>query len=73
VKPLAERWPDAKGNFAMTLPASVRGKTLHLWENQRQFFSHFPAKPGAAVDLGSWPTQLGVAAPSGLAVVKVSG
>ena len=73
VKPLAERWPDAKGNFSMTLPASVRGKTLHLWENQRQFFSHFPAKPGGPVDLGSWPTQLGSAAASGLARVKVSG
>jgi alcohol dehydrogenase (cytochrome c) len=73
VKPLAERWPDAKGRFSMTLPASVRGKTLHLWENQRQFFSHFPAKPGGAVDLASWPKQLGDAAPSGLAVVTVSG
>jgi alcohol dehydrogenase (cytochrome c) len=73
VKPLAERWPDAKGNFSMTLPASVRGKTLHLWENQRQFFSRFPAKPGGAVDLGSWPTQLGPAAPSGLGVISVSG
>jgi alcohol dehydrogenase (cytochrome c) len=72
VKPLAERWPDAKGNFSMTLPTSVRGKTLHLWENQRQFFSHFPAKPGGAVDLGSWPKQLGDAAPSGLATVKAS-
>jgi alcohol dehydrogenase (cytochrome c) len=73
VKPLAERWPDAKGVFSMTLPASARGKTLHLWENQRQFFSHFPAKPGGAVDLRSWPKQLGDAAPSGLAVVTVSG
>jgi alcohol dehydrogenase (cytochrome c) len=72
VKPLAESWPDAKGNFSMTLPASVRNKTLHLWENQRQFFSHFPAKPGGPVDLGSWPKQLGDAAPSGLATVKAS-
>ena len=73
VKPLSERWPDAKGNFSMTLPASVRGKTLHLWENQRQFFSRFTATPGGPVDLGSWPTQLGAAAPSGLAVLSVSG
>jgi hypothetical protein len=70
VKPLAERWPDAKGTFSMTLPASVRGKTLRLWENQRQSFSHFPAKPGGPVDLGSWPLQLGDTVPSGLAVVK---
>ena len=44
VKPLAERWPDARGNFSMTLPASVRGKTLPFWENQRQFFSRFTAE-----------------------------
>ena len=30
-------------------------------------------QPGGAVDLTSWPTQLGAAAPSGLAVVTVSG
>jgi alcohol dehydrogenase (cytochrome c) len=71
VKPLAERWPDGKGNFSMTLPASVRGKTLRFWENQRQFFSRFAAEPGGVVDLGSWPTQLGPQVPSGLAQLKV--
>jgi len=73
VKPLAERWPDAKGSFSMTLPASVRGKTIYLWENDRQSFSSFPAKPGGAVDLASWPTQLGADVPSGLASLAIPG
>ena len=71
VKPLAETWPDAKGNFTMTLPASARGKTLHVWENLRQAFSHFPAKPGGTVDLSSWPSALGASVPSGLAILSV--
>ncbi|HTO24660.1 MAG TPA: PQQ-binding-like beta-propeller repeat protein [Gaiellaceae bacterium] len=73
VKPVAERWPDAKGRFSMTLPASVRGKTVHLWENQRQSFSRFPAKPGGAIDLATWPTQLGSGVPSGLASLTIPG
>ena len=73
VKPLSETWPDSKGSFTMTLPASVRGKSLHFWENQRQSFSRFAAKPGGAVDLSSWPTALGVAVPAGLATLAVRG
>ena len=70
VKPLAARWPDAHGTFSITLPASVRGKTLHFWENARQFFSRFAARPGGAIDLTSWPTALGDAVPVGLASLK---
>src|SRR5581483_9457345 len=69
VKPLAERWPTANGSFSMRLPASLRGKVVRFWENLRQSFSSFPAKPGGAVDLGSWPTALGAAVPSGLATL----
>jgi hypothetical protein len=71
VKPLSEQWPDAAGRFSMRLPASVRGKTIHFWENQRQFFSHFAARPGGAVDLAAWPSQLGNAAPAGLATLAI--
>jgi PQQ-dependent dehydrogenase (methanol/ethanol family) len=71
VKPLSETWPDARGNFRMVLPASVRGKTLHFWENRRQFFSRFTAAPGKAVDLASWPSGLGDAVPTGLAKLSV--
>jgi alcohol dehydrogenase (cytochrome c) len=70
VKPLAARWPDAHGTFSITLPASVRGKTLHFWENARQFFSRFAARPGGAIDLTSWPTALGDGVPVGLASLK---
>jgi hypothetical protein len=71
VKPLAARWPDATGTFSMTLPASVRGTTLHFWENARQFFSRFTARPGGAIDLTSWPTALGDGVSVGLATLNV--
>jgi hypothetical protein len=71
VKPLAERWPDAEGTFSVTLPASVRGRTLTFWENLRQSFSRFAARRGSAVDLRSWPSQLGGAVPRGQATLKI--
>ena len=71
VKPVAEQWPSATGVFSMTLPSSVRGKTIAIWENQRQSFSRFAAVPGGAIDLASWPVQLGPAVPAGLARLKL--
>jgi hypothetical protein len=71
VKPISEIWPDAKGNFTMILPGSVRGKTLQIWENLRQSFSTFAAKPGGAADLASWPSQLGSSVPRALGAVVV--
>ena len=53
------------------LPASVQGKTIGFWENQRQFFSRFAAKPGGPVDLASWPAGLGSAVPGGLALLRI--
>jgi hypothetical protein len=73
VKPLAERWPSANGSFSMRLPASVKGKTVRFWENLRQSFSSFPAKPGGAIDLSSWPTALGDAVPVGIASLAIPG
>jgi alcohol dehydrogenase (cytochrome c) len=73
IKPLAEHWPDGAGRFSILLPASVRGKSLNFWENQRQFFSRFEAKPGGLVDLSAWPERLGSAAPRGLAFLRVPG
>jgi hypothetical protein len=55
----------------MTLPASVRHRTVTFWENQRQAFSSFAATPGGAIDLSSWPAQLGGAVPVGIAPLKV--
>jgi hypothetical protein len=73
IKPVANTWPDAKGNFRIVLPASARGKTVRFWENPRQFFTRSPAAPGGAVDLGTWPEHLGTAVPSGLASLELPG
>jgi len=72
VKPLAETWPSKAGAFSMTLPASVRGHTLTFWENQRQSFSRFTARPGGPIDLRSWPAQLDSAVPTDLAKLAVA-
>ncbi len=58
IKPLAASWPDARGRFSLTLPASVRGKTLRFWQSDFQSYSRFPAQAGGAVDLAAWPTAL---------------
>jgi alcohol dehydrogenase (cytochrome c) len=71
IKPVANSWPDAKGRFRIVLPRSARGKTIRFWENQRQFFTRSTARPGGSVDLSSWPTQLGAAAPAGLASIDL--
>jgi hypothetical protein len=71
VKPLSETWPTTAGSFSMTLPASVRGRTLTFWQNQRQSFSSFPTRPGGRMDITSWPGQLGDAVPTGLATLRV--
>ena len=71
IKPLAEHWPNAKGNFSMLLPASVRGQTLHFWENQRQLFSSIPQVPGGPVNLGAWPKVLGDTAARGIGKLVV--
>jgi hypothetical protein len=72
IKPVSARWPDRQGKFSMVLPASVRGKTLHFWQNRRQFFSRFAAVRGGPVDLASWPAELAPAVPSALATLSVS-
>jgi hypothetical protein len=71
VKPLSATWPTTSGSFSLTLPASVRGRALTFWQNQRQSFSSFPARPGGRMDLSSWPGQLGDAVPTGLASLRV--
>ncbi len=71
VRPVAERWPDARGNFSIVLPASVRGKTLRFWENVRQSFSRPAARPGGLVDLSAWPHALGATVATGLGKLVV--
>jgi hypothetical protein len=72
VKPVAETWPRGTGEFAMTLPGTVRGRRLTFWENQRQSFSIFPGRPGGAIDLSSWPAELSHAVPTGMATLSVA-
>jgi PQQ-dependent dehydrogenase (methanol/ethanol family) len=71
IRPVSDRWPDAHGTFTIVLPSSARGKTIRFWENQRQTFSTVNARPGGPVDLRAWPTQLGPAAPAGLASINI--
>jgi alcohol dehydrogenase (cytochrome c) len=71
IKPLAARWPDARGYFSFVLPASARGLELRFWENLRQFFSRFTARPGGKVDLHAWPAALAAHTPRDLATLAV--
>ena len=71
VKPLAAQWPDAKGVFRLVLPASTRGKTVRLWQSSFQAFATFPATPGGAVDLRTWPTGLSPRVSTGTANVQL--
>ena len=71
VKPVAAQWPDAKGRFRLVLPRSARGKTVRLWQSSFQAFSTFPAKPGGAVDLRTWPTGLSPRVSTGTANVRL--
>ena len=71
VKPVSAHWPDRRGRFSLVLPASVRGHTISLWENQRQFFSRVAARPGGGVDLSAWPNGLLARVPQGIVSLKV--
>ena len=71
VKPLSARWPTKSGAFSMTLPASMRGRTVGFWQSNRTFTSGFAAVPGGKIDLGTWPSKLGTSIPSQLAYLKL--
>jgi alcohol dehydrogenase (cytochrome c) len=72
VEPLSATWPDASGRFSIVLPASVRGKTVRLWESSLQSFSAFPAVAGGRVDLHTWPQALSPRVATGVANVRVA-
>ena len=71
VKPVAAQWPDRKGRFRLVLPPSTRGKTVRLWQSSFQAFATFPARPGGAVDLQTWPTGLSPRVSTGTANVRL--
>jgi PQQ-dependent dehydrogenase (methanol/ethanol family) len=71
IKPVAARWPDAKGRFSLVLPRLPRGATLRFWESDFVTFSHAEARPGGPVDTSAWPSGLTDRIPVGVAVVRV--
>jgi PQQ-dependent dehydrogenase (methanol/ethanol family) len=58
VKPVSARWPDRSGRFSFVLPASLRGKTVSVWESFQQLFQSSPTGPGGPIDLQAWPRSL---------------
>jgi len=71
IRPLSVTWPDASGRFQITLPASLAGQKVSLWEAKLDLFSRAAAKPGGAVDLASWPKTLPGAAPRDLVSIRL--
>lgn len=71
VRPLTVSWPDAKGRFTIVLPAALAGSTVTVFEAQRPVFSHFPAEPGKAFDLASWPAALDPTWPDGVVPIHL--
>jgi hypothetical protein len=72
VKPVSATWPSGSGRFQLTLPKSLAGKTVTLWEAKLQLFSRTPATAGGPVDVAGWPRTLPPDAPRNLASVTLS-
>ena len=47
------------------------GKTVRLWQSSFQALATFPAKPGGAVDLRTWPVGLSPRVSTGTASVQL--
>jgi len=69
IRPLSASWPDRNGRFRLTLPASVRGQKLSVWQDLGQFFSSFPALPGGRFDMKSYPQKVLQRYPQGMASI----
>jgi PQQ-dependent dehydrogenase (methanol/ethanol family) len=71
VRPVSATWPDGQGRFRLVLPASVRGKTVAFWMDQRQTFSRAVAGPGLPVTPGIFPSSPRPQAPQGLLRIRL--
>jgi hypothetical protein len=71
VRPVSATWPDVSGRFTITLPKSLVGKSVSIWEGRLNMFSVAEAKPGGAIDLKDWPAILPREVPRNLATVKL--
>jgi PQQ-dependent dehydrogenase (methanol/ethanol family) len=69
IRPLSASWPDKNGRFRITLPASVRGQKLSVWQDLGEYFSSFPATPGGRFDMQSYPSKVLQRYPQGLASI----
>jgi hypothetical protein len=73
VRPVSARWPDRNGRFSFVLPASMRGKTVRLWESFQQLFQSAVTGAGGPIDLQAWPGALAPAVPRDLQTIKLPG
>ena len=73
VRPVSARWPDRSGRFSFVLPASMRGKTVRLWESFQQLFQSAATGAGGPIDLQTWPGALAPAVPRDLRTIKLPG
>jgi hypothetical protein len=73
IRPLKATWLDSSGTFTMTLPQSLAGKTVGLWEGKLNLFSREYAKPGGPIDVASLPTTLPPDVPRDLVAVRLKG
>jgi hypothetical protein len=53
------------------LPASLRGKTVSVWESFQQLFQSSPTGPGGPIDLQAWPRSLAENVPRGLVTLTL--
>jgi len=73
VRPVKVTWPDASGRFSITLPKTLAGKTVSIWEAKLNLFSRIEAKAGGPVDTAGWPSALPPTAPRDLVSVRLPG
>jgi carboxypeptidase family protein len=71
VRPVSATWPDRTGRFSITLPKSLAGKSVSIWEGKLNLFSVANAMPGSEVDLRDWPATLPREVPRDLASIKL--
>ena len=70
-RPLSGTWPDAKGRFRLTLPRTLAGDRVSLWEAKVQLFSKTRATPGGPIDLRDWPAAFRADTPRDLARIEL--
>ena len=73
VKPVSATWPDAKGVFTLTLPASAASQTLRFWQIDLEAFSPAEAEAaaGGPIDLRTWPAALSSRVAQNTATVRI--